>query len=158
MTIAKTIKLLTPETRTPDDFMFEACELACDILRQHSRFQKTMRSKDGQKIMTIERALALLDPRTEWYMPDVPHTADEAAERDEACRLTCDILRQYNQHVKELAAHQRYYPDTEEAFSIDVPIAEHYKNIGLPMARLDELAKADKAGRVVILPEKHSAD
>lgn len=88
--------------------------------------------------MTIERAIELLNTGTQ--MPSVPHTAEEV---DEACMLACDILRQYEQFVKDLTAHM-----------LDIGIAEHYKNIGLPMARLDELAEADKARRVVILPKK----
>lgn len=88
--------------------------------------------------MTIERAIELLNTGTQ--MPSIPHTAEEV---DEACMLACDILRQYEQFVKDLTVHM-----------LDIGIAEHYKNIGLPMARLDELAEADKAGRVVILPKK----
>lgn len=88
--------------------------------------------------MTIERAIELLNTGTQ--MPSVPHTAEEV---DEACMLACDILRQYEQFVKDLTARM-----------LDVGIAEHYKNIGLPMARLDELAEADKARRVVILTKK----
>lgn len=87
--------------------------------------------------MTVERAIELLNTGTQ--MPNVPHTAEEV---DEACMLACDILRQYEQFVKEMTAHM-----------LDIGIAEHYKSIGLPMARLDELAEADKAGRVVILPK-----
>lgn len=88
--------------------------------------------------MTIERAIELLNTGTQ--MPSVPHTAEEV---DEACMLACDILRQYEQFVKDLTAHM-----------LDIGIAEHYKNIGLPMVRLDELAEADKARQVVILPKK----
>lgn len=92
--------------------------------------------------MTNKRAIELLNTGTQ--MPSVPHTAEEV---NEACMLACDILRQYEQSIKELTAH-----------TLDIGIAEHYKNIGLPMARLDELAEADKTGRVVILPEKYFAD
>ena len=41
-----------------------------------------------------------------------------------------------------------------QAYSKASAIADHYTNIGLPMERIDELAAADKDGRVVVLPCK----
>lgn len=90
--------------------------------------------------MTAERAIELLSGGT--HMPAVPHTTDEL---DEACRIACDALRLYTQSF-------------QKAYSLNAAIADHYQNIGLPMERLDELAAADKAGRLVILPDVSYTD
>ena len=90
--------------------------------------------------MTAERAIELLSGGT--HMPAVPHSADEL---DEACRIACDALRLYTQSF-------------QKAYSLNAAIADHYRNTGLSMERLDELAAADKAGRVVVLPDVSCTD
>lgn len=90
--------------------------------------------------MTAERAIELLSGGT--HVPAVPHSADEL---DEACRIACDALRLYTQSF-------------QKAYSLNAAIADHYRNIGLPMERLDELAAADKAKRLVILPDVTCTD
>lgn len=90
--------------------------------------------------MTAERAIALLE--TGERMPATPHTTDEL---DEACQMACDALRLYSQSF-------------QKSYSLNAAIADHYRNIGLPMERLDKLAAADKAGRLVILPDVDYAD
>lgn len=90
--------------------------------------------------MTAERAIELLSSGTQ--MPRSPHSADEV---DEACRMACDALRLYSQSF------QREY-------SLNAAIADHYKNLGLPMERLDALVAADKAGRLAILPDAACTD
>ncbi len=90
--------------------------------------------------MTAERAIELLSGGTR--IPAVPHSADEL---DEACRIACDALRLYTQSF-------------QKAYSLNAAIADHYQNIGLPMERLDELAAADKAKRLVILPDVACTD
>ena len=76
--------------------------------------------------MNAERAIELLSGGT--HMPAVPHSADEL---DEACRIACDALRLYTQSF-------------QKAYSLNAAIADHYRDIGLPMERLDELAAADR--------------
>lgn len=90
--------------------------------------------------MNAERTIELLSGGT--HMPAVPHSADEL---DEACRIACDALRLYTQSF-------------QKAYSLNAAIADHYRDIGLPMERLDELAAADKAGRVVVLPDVSYTD
>lgn len=90
--------------------------------------------------MTTERAIKLLCTGTR--MPDTPHTLEEM---DEACRMACNALRLYS-------------PSFQEAYSLNAAIADYYQNLGLPMERLEELAAADKAGRVVILPDVSCTD
>lgn len=90
--------------------------------------------------MTAEKAIEILRGGIE--ETTVPHTPDDI---DEACRMACEALRLYS-------------PSFQQAYSLNTAIAEHYRNIGLSMARLDELATADKAGRLVILPDEEYAD
>lgn len=90
--------------------------------------------------MNAERAIELLCTGTR--MPAVPHTA---AEMDEACRMACDALRLYS-------------PSFQEAYSLNAAIADYYRNIGLPIERIEKLVAADKAGRLVILPDVSCTD
>lgn len=88
--------------------------------------------------MTAERAIELL--RSKDGVLGVP-----LAELDEVCQMACDALRLYS-------------PSFQEAYSLNAAIADYYRNLGLPMERMDELAAADKAGRVVILPDVSCTD
>lgn len=90
--------------------------------------------------MTAERAIELLC--TGKLMPVAPHTAEEL---DKACQMACDALRLYS-------------PSFQEAYSLNAAIADYYRNLGLPMERIEKLAAADKAGRVVILPDVSYTD
>lgn len=90
--------------------------------------------------MNAERAIELLSDGTK--MPSTLYAEDEL---DEACEMACDALRLYSQAF-------------QKTYSINAAIADYYQNIGLPMERLDELADADKAGRVIILPDVACTD
>lgn len=91
--------------------------------------------------MTAERAIELLSGGTK--MPRAPHSA---AELDEACQMACDAIRRL------------YDPALRQARTINDVYAEHCRSAGFHLERLDELAAADKAGRVVILPDVSCTD
>lgn len=90
--------------------------------------------------MTAEKAIEIL--RGGVGETTVPYIPDDI---DEACRMACEALRLYS-------------PSFQQTYSLNAAIAEHYRNIGLSLARLDELAAADKAGRLVILPDEGYTD
>lgn len=87
--------------------------------------------------MDIKRAIDLLSREMNNIVPAI---ADD--EWMEACQMACEALRQ----------------SLQPAYSLDAAVADHYRNIGLPMERIDELAAADKAGRLVILPDAAFTD
>lgn len=87
--------------------------------------------------MDIKRAIDLLSRGTDKAVPAI---ADD--EWTEACQMACDALRQ----------------TLQSTYSLDAAVADHYRNIGLPMERIDELAAADKAGRLIILPDASFTD
>lgn len=88
--------------------------------------------------MTAERAIELLSD--EYGLLNVPFS-----ELDEICRMACDALRLYSHSF-------------QKAYSLNAAIADYYRNLGLPMERLEKLATADKAGRLVILPDVSCTD
>lgn len=88
--------------------------------------------------MTAERAIELLS--NEAGLLDVP-----LSELDEVCQMACDALRLYSHSF-------------QQAYSLNAAIADYYRNLGLPMERLEELAAADKAGRLVTLPDVSCTD
>lgn len=87
--------------------------------------------------MDTKRAISILNSGTD--TPAVSYTKDEWAE---ACQMACEALRQ----------------SLQTTYSLDSAIADHYRNIGLSMERMEELATADKAGRLVILPDTACTD
>lgn len=99
-----------------------------------------MSEQERGQTMTAERAIELLCSGTE--LLTAQHTA---AELDEACRTACEALRLFT-------------PSFQTACSLNAAIADYYRNIGLPMERLEKLAAADKAGRLVILPNASCTD
>jgi len=90
--------------------------------------------------MTAEKAIKILRGGVE--ETTVLHNPDDI---DEACRMACEALRLYSSLF-------------QQTYSLNAAIAEPCRNNGLPLARLDELAVADKAGRLVILPDEGYAD